>query len=198
MRYGGVPGEEDARQKRAYLYYRNLGPEKRSLEKVAEKFGMYKTSPGIWSSKFHWLQRVKEYDEKVLGIVAKSTEKATIEQMKKVHTLTLKSTDNIIQMVDKVIKKAKKVLNDGGFTPTNIAELRIVAGVLGDVVKLRELVTGGVTERTEQKFTLEELLKLDGKDGNVDKKTQIKAQDLLGTFRHKYSRDEVLPGSTQN
>jgi hypothetical protein len=127
---------ERLRHIEAFEYYYSLG-EKRSLKKVAERFGVGLRQAETWSSSFDWQDRIKERDRKVGELLAEQN----IQAIAKAKT---EYREVIEELVNRF--KAKLISNKDANLVNSVSSLE-------KLVKLDMLLMGEADSRNEEVLT---------------------------------------------
>lgn len=146
-----------AGHKDALAVYLELGPG-RSLAKVRaaldERYGKGPAlgTLGAWSSEHKWVRQAKEYDARVAAAAIEKAESQAID----VRTAQIGAYEAALRMGTKVLEQAEKLFeeatdeNGGPFQVKSIADLNAIVDAIDKASKRLEVLSGGVSDRTEQ------------------------------------------------
>lgn len=107
----GKAGRETARAMEAFEVYYLMGIE-RSLARVSDEMGISIGTVTKWSTKYNWVERVKQRDEKNMRLVAYADDKAYVESLR-----------GYAKIVDESIKKYNEALTKGKVVVNNPKDL---------------------------------------------------------------------------
>lgn len=124
---------ESSKAYAAFCIYRDLGVE-RSLEKVAQNRGKpgSKSWLNTWSTKYHWVERARAYDDYLEQEKRKEQEKAILEMVER-------HTKEAMALQQKALERLKSL-------DPNELSTRDVLNYLMEAMKLERLSRGEPTE----------------------------------------------------
>lgn len=129
---------ESAQAYGAFSVYRDMGAE-RSLSKVARQLDKSKTILGRWSSRWGWVERVRQYDSYLDA-------EARHEAVKKVKEMTARHIRISLQLQQTALK-AMASLDDKALTPKDILAFIDKAVT---IEKMSRLTEAGVQETVQR------------------------------------------------
>lgn len=127
--------KETLKHREAFEFYYGLG-ETRSYQKVADHYGISKTSVYKWAQEFNWNDRVTQRDIEISKKLEKKTNTTVINEKARYRTI-----------IRTAISDFAKRLNDKEIVVDSVLDLE-------RLIKLDLLLMGEETERTEGGVTV--------------------------------------------
>lgn len=120
----------------AFEYYWSLGSD-RALEKVASKFKVSLATAKTWSYKNNWKKKIEDREL----LFQKKWEEQHLSDM-------IKFRKDNLDLVKLLIKKGKKLIDNDNLLPGSVTDIK-------ELIKIGLLLAGDITERAENKITIE-------------------------------------------
>jgi len=141
------PGES-TKAYAAFCAYRDLGPE-RSIEKAGQMLDKPRSKKwlGEWSSKYHWVERARAYDDYIEMKKRVEHEQAILEMAERQARIAMAFQEKIIERLQSI--------DPAELTPTELARWFDVAA------KIERLNRGEPTEIGKQEVTLPQILEVE-------------------------------------
>lgn len=126
--------KETKRHADAFAYYLRLGRGRRSYIEVARKFQVSHTTVAKWSKSFNWLDKVKEYDKKIIEETKKKAVALICDDKNRLLEAKSKLVERAISLAHNPkattydAKEAWKIIKTELGEPTNISTNNIKSG----------------------------------------------------------------------